>query len=222
MNTATQPIRPIDLRNACEDDYARLSALNDRLRAERLPDDPPVPLEESIEEWRNIPAFVGVSAWVIEEAAGGQAVARGTAYVLRTGENEHLAQFEIGVLPEFRRQGLARRLLAPIAEFARQEGRRLLLTSSNGRVPAGEAFMRRLGAEPGQEGHTNQLDLADLDRDLLARWLREGPERAASFELGLWDAEYPEADLPAITELYAILNGAPRDNLDLEDQHYTP
>ena len=53
-------IRSFALRTASDQDYAMLSELSNILRAERLPDDPPIPLEENSNSWRNIPPFVDV------------------------------------------------------------------------------------------------------------------------------------------------------------------
>jgi len=89
-------------------------------------------------------------------------------------------------------------------------------------VPAGAAFAQRLGARKGLENHTNQLDLRNLNRDLIDRWQTHAPERAADFELGLWEGAYPEADLPAIVALWDVMNTAPRDNLEMEDWRVTP
>ncbi len=43
--------------------------------------------------------------------------------------------------------------------------------------------MKRLGARPGQVNLTNQLDLAELDRELLRRWQERAPKD--EFELGI-------------------------------------
>jgi len=216
------PPRLIDSRLASERDYRLLNVLDNRLRAEWLPDDPPIPLDEYIQNWRNTPPFIDIPRWIIVSADGASAVASGSVSVLRTSENAHLAWFAIGVLPEYRQQGLARHLLTLIADTTQREGRRLLLTSTNEGDPAGEIFMSRLGAEIGQQGHINQLALADLDYGLLDRWLTGGAARAANFEVGFWDATYPEEELPAIATLHDLLNQSPRDGLDMEDQHITP
>jgi GNAT superfamily N-acetyltransferase len=134
-----------------------------------------------------------------------------------TDENRHILDFGIGVLPAYRRQGIARRLLALGADFAEEQGRRLMLCESNDRMPAGEAFLLRLGAERRLETHLNQLALDELDQALVERWLQEGPERAPGFALGFWEGLYPEAELEAIAELHNVMNTAPRGTLDLED-----
>src|SRR5262249_55049730 len=67
----------------------------------------------------------------------------------------------------------------------------------------------------------NQLDLADLDRALLARWQTATPERAAGFTLGWWLGAYPEAELPDIVTLYEAANLVPHGDLEIDDLHWT-
>jgi len=141
---------------------------------------------------------------------------------MRTGENQHLGQFEITVLPEYRRQGLGRQFLAVIAETAQQEGRRLLMTNTTDRIPGGAAFLTRMGAKKGLEAHTNQLRIVDLDRGKLADWLARGQRSLAEFDLGFWDGAYPEESLEAVAELYELINQQPMGELDVEDDHATP
>jgi GNAT superfamily N-acetyltransferase len=120
-------------------------------------------------------------------------------------------------LPEYRRQGLARQLLSRVVELARSEKRRLLMCNTNDRIPAGEAFAIRIGARPGLTGKTNQLLIDDVDRALLRQWQDRAAERAAGFEIGLWDGAYPEADIDAIVELAALLNEIPFGELEIDD-----
>ncbi len=86
----------------------------------------------------------------------------------------------------------------------------------------GEAFMRRIGATIGLSMHSNQLLIADLDRALLERWLADGQRAGDEFELGLWIGDYPEADLPAIADLFNVMNDQPREDLQIGDWHVTP
>jgi GNAT superfamily N-acetyltransferase len=131
-----------------------------------------------------------------------------------------MGQCDITVLPEYRRQGLARRLLEQVAAAAREEKRRLLLTNTTDRIPAGESFMLRLGGVRGLVGHTNQLNLDDLDHSLVADWLERGDR--SRFELGFWDGDYPEEVLTEVAKLYELTNQQPFDDLDIEEMHMTP
>ena len=158
-------ITPFDVRNASAAEYRAANELDNRIRAEYLPEDPPIPLDEQTRDWQKIPVFIGVSAWAVWDDDNSKAIASGSVSVTRLETNKHIAKFNIQVLPEFRRQGIARELLARIADAARQEDRTLLITGTNEQVPAGAAFMQRLGARKGLENHTNQLDLRDLNRE---------------------------------------------------------
>lgn len=218
-------IRPFDVAGASDQEYAALNRHFNRARAETLPDDPPTPLEQTVAEMQNIPPFVAVHAWAgwdTGDGDGPEMRASGVVSFLKTGENAHLVQFDIHVDPEHRGRGVGRELLRRVVEVAQGEGRRLMMTDTNERVPAGEAFMTRLGAERGLEMHTNQLLLAALDPALIAQWQAEGRERAAGFTLGVWDGPYPEDQIEAIAALNDVMNTAPRGDLDMEDMHFTP
>ena len=222
MPAATSQILPFPFAEASDHEYAALNRHFNRAKAETLPDDPPTPLEELIAQMKNIPPFVGAEAWVGWNPDRTEMVAAGVVQWMKTKENAHLAQLDLSVDQYARRQGLGRDLLRLAVQAAQAENRRLLMTETNDRVPAGEAFMVRLGAERGLEMHTNQLSLAELDLSLIGRWQQEGAERAAGFTLGFWNGSYPDDQIEAVSELYDVMNTAPRDGLDMEDMHMTP
>lgn len=215
-------IRPFNIQDADQTEYAAINRHTNIIRRERLPDDPPIQLEETIQMFRNIPPFFDLKMWCAWNPNQTEIVAQGNVGLLRTEENKHLAQSEITVLPEYRLRGLGRHLLGLVSEVARADNRRLLLTQTVDRIPAGEAFMSRLGARKGMQGHTNQLRLADLNHDLIELWLERGRERSTEFELGLWEGPYPEDQLPAVAQLFELTNQQPLENLEIEDTHVTP
>jgi GNAT superfamily N-acetyltransferase len=222
MNTQNLEIHPFDPQTNDMAALQNLGELQNAMRREILPDDPPIPLEEQISNLHNIPSFIGVWFWVACDTAANKMVADANAMIMRTDENQHLLQFEIDVLPEYRQKGLGKQLLGRIAAIAEKEQRRLLITNTSGRVPAGEAFMQRMGAQRGLVGAVNQLRVEDLDRDLVQTWIAQAPERAADFALGLWDGVYPEDQIEAIANLYELTNQQPLGDLEIEDMHYTP
>jgi mycothiol synthase len=222
MSTDTLQVVPINLRDATEHEYVAFNTLVNRQEAERIPEDPPTPLEERRSWLQNAPPVLIMQNWIVWGPDETAMIAEASTWIWDTGQNKHAMDFNINVLPEYRRGGLARRLLAAVADYAEQQGRRTLLTATNSRVPAGGAFMAQVGAERGLETHLNQLAMSDLNRDLVQRWLDRAPERASGFEVGFWDGPYPEEELEAIAGLHNVMNTAPRGSLDLEDSTTTP
>ena len=218
----TFQILPLNIRSASNAEYAAFNQHNNRLRLERLPDDPPVPLEESISNIQNKPPYLEMHFWAAWNPTQTEIMGQGFLMIYRVEENQHLAHFNISVLPEHRRQGMGREILRRIVELAQKENRSMLMTMLSGRAPGAVEFMTRLGAFPGQEGHSNQLQLKDLDKDLLARWLTDGQRNNAAFEIGYWDGAYPEEKLQAIADLYELANQIPLGDLQVEDMHLSP
>jgi len=213
-------IERIDIRKATEQQYTAYNAFLNVMRAERLPDDPPIPLEEDMRRWRTIPNFLDVSVWIGTENES--VVAYASTTIQRVDENKHVLDFGIEVHAARRRRGIGTRLLDLIADLTRREGRRLLITSSRSTIPAAEEFLRRIGATIGLDTHTNQLDLKDLNRDLLRLWQARAKDRAAGFEILLWTGGFPEEYLEQFAELIGAMNRAPRGTLQLEDFRTTP
>lgn len=214
-------IEPFDPRNAADGAYAALYAFTSRLRLELLPDDPLTPLDEAIAAWRAAPALANVVTW-IARGDHGDVLARAQASWPHGEENRLLAQASIQVLPEERRHGLARALLAPVVEVLRARGRHVVIAETSGRVSAGAAFVERLGGERGLETHTHQLRISELDRGLVQAWQERAGERAGAYELRLWEGPHPEADLEAIARLYDVMNTQPLGTLAVEHQSTTP
>jgi mycothiol synthase len=198
-----------------------LTAFQNSIRAERQPDEPPRSVEHTIAARRNVPSFVDYRMWIIGDEAGTAIQALAFAVMLRTEENQHLIQFEISVRPDRRRHRLATRLLREVVQAGAEAGRRLLMGQTYGPVPAGAAFMTRIGATVGMEAHTNRLTLADVDRALLRDWREQGAARNPEFALIWWDGAYPDDELGPIVELMQARNSEPRDDIEIEDMNWT-
>ena len=214
-------IQEINLRSASEHEYLALNRINNAQRAEILPDDPPIPLEESMRSLKNLPDFVDAFAWAAWDANHQEMIASGNIHIARTEENQHIAEMGIYVRQPYRRQGVGTWLLAKISEVARAENRRLLVTESVGNLESGEAFLFRIGGEKGLVGHLNQLRLDELDLRLVETWLERGRGNESVFSLGLWEGPYPENQMDAILELRELENQAPIEDLDIEPTHLT-
>ncbi len=206
---------------ATDYEFEALQKYENEMRAERLPEDPPRSVTGVKADWQTNPPFLKMWVWLVWDAAETAVIAQGIIAYTESEDNQHLAQVSIGVLPAYRRQGIARQLLELIVPIAVSQGRRLLVGNTNGRVPAGEQFMERLGGNRGLATHINQLFLADLDHALLNSWLQIGQKRRAEFELGLWHGPYPEDRLDEIVALHDVMNQQPYDDLDVEEFHIT-
>ncbi len=215
-------IKSFNVKEASQAEYAALNRHLNIIRQERLPDDPPITLDERIQELKNIPPYVDVKIWYAREAGHDDMIAEGLLQLINMEENQHLAQFEITVQPKYRLQGLGRQMLSLITRAAEADNRRLLITTTYDTIPAGAAFMTRLSAKRGLEGHVNQLRLEDLDRNLLAQWMEQGHSLASEFELGLWDGPYPDDRLEAVVQLFELNNQQPFGDIEVEDVHMTP
>jgi GNAT superfamily N-acetyltransferase len=211
----------IDVRTADDTALAVLAAHEQVMEEERTPEDPPEPAEVRIAGWRNSPDFAEIACWVVRDRDGA-IVTDAWTEIWHTGKNEHAIWFNIQVLPEQRRRGIARALLTEAASYTAQRNRTLLMTETTDRVPSGEAFMRRLDAEPGLPGKQRQLDLAAVNRELAQAWLTRGEQDAARYELGFLIGPYPDADMDSLLALHNVTwNSEPRGELDLEDENIT-
>ena len=213
---------PFDPATATANAWQALHILENQGQAEEYPEDPPVTLDFVMRRWRNQPTYVDRRTWLVVAGPEHTPAGRGSVETWNIEENRHAASFSIYVSPAYRRQGLARRLLAEIVPVAQERGRRLLLSWDTDAMPAGAAFLTHLGAQPALVAHFSQLVIADLDRQLLAAWIARARERAGDLELHTWDGPYPEAELLAVARLAEVMNTAPRGDLDIEDEHLTP
>jgi len=212
-------LEPYDVRTAPDAIIEALTAFSNAMLHERQPDDPPLLASQLATHLRHLPDFVDVRAWMVR--GGTRIVAEANVALVRLDQNQHLAQVQLRVLAPYRCQGLGRALLQRVTSAAHADGRTLLMFDTNSRVPAGEAALNRVGAQPGLATHTHQLDLRSLDPQLLSRWTAQGQERAAGYRLEIWEGKVPEADFTAFLQLNQVMNEQPHGELQIEDQQLT-
>ena len=223
MDDTKTRFQPFNLRSASDHEYECLAEFKNILNKEYYPDDPPIPLEEQLQGWKNIPEFVEIRAYAGWNSAGTNIIAYGEMEVEHTEDNQHIAYFGLEVLPEYRCRGLGHQMLEMLLPFATEHHRKLLIVWVNNRIPASTIFVEQIGARKGQEAKTNQLIVSDFDRALMQEWLRRSENLKRDFEIGFWDGAYPEEDLAEITALFEKLaNDQPRDDLEMEDWKVTP
>jgi GNAT superfamily N-acetyltransferase len=217
-------IKPFVAEEAKEEEWRALNTFRNLMIAERLPDDPPETVQRTKSLMLAKPDYVEThrwAAWHDLEDGGKEIIAYCIGHISNTGDNKHALFFNIEVLAHHRRKGLGTHMLEHITEVARNAERRLLITQTLASVPAGDAFLEQVGARVGLESHVNQLDIADVDRELMRRWQERARERAADFDLGLWVGPYPEEHIQEIVDLTKAMNLAPRGDLEVEDFEVT-
>jgi len=215
--------QPIDLEYATEHEYTCLSKFKNVIDLESHPDDPPTPLEEHIQNWKNKPSFVEYEAYVIWNASQTEIIAFCQSMIFQTGDNEHIVRFRIEVLSEYRRQGIGKEALKVLLSFAKRHKRTLWFSFTWDNIPATTLFFERLGARRGSEMKTNQLKIEEFDRGLVERWLKHSEKLKQGFDLGLWDGAYPDSEIEAVASLFQVVgNDQPRDSLEMEDMNISP
>ncbi len=215
-------ILPFDYQNASEAEYQKFLECINISRMERMPDDPPLTLQGLMGDYKNIPDFVVQRVYLAWKPDMSEVIgfSEGNILVNMDG-NAHLFEYNLRVLAPYRRMGIGKNLFLPLLAFAQETGRRLMLTWTDSKVPAGDIVMEKMGAEVGLESFTNRLDVAELDRDLMNQWLAEGPVRGEGFTLGLWEADIPEEDLEQYVMIDRVMNTAPKGTLEIDDFNVT-
>jgi GNAT superfamily N-acetyltransferase len=212
-------VERIDVRTAPDEDVRALATLHNRWNAEVVPEDPPTPVEVVMARMRSMPREVIRADWVAK-APDGSLAGRGLLMRYDTPDNPHLRDTFVYVAPEHRRRALGRGLFARIVDAAARERDDILfLMKSNSRSPGGEAFVKRLGAEPGLNNRTSQLELAKLDRAMVREWASIDPR---GYRLVWIEGDVPADLMPNVIVAYDAMNTAPREGLKMNDWKATP
>lgn len=209
------------VREQPEELLAELYAARALLHAEATPDDPRLPLADDIAALRHLPGNEDGVVLVARDPAGAIAGFSSCGWEDIPGLN-HVLWTDVAVLPDGRRHGLGSLLLGESVAVAEHRGLRLMMGRSRANVPSGEAFCRRFGAEQAMVGRENRLDLRAVDRDLVARWVADGPARAPGYRLEFVAGRTPPELMDRVAEVFNVMNTAPRENMDISDVAVTP
>ncbi|HEX2849497.1 MAG TPA: GNAT family N-acetyltransferase [Acidimicrobiales bacterium] len=212
-------ITSFEAASATDADIRDTHAVEIVIAAEQVPDEPPAPLEETASRIRRPNPSERVVHWLGRDA-GGRAVghARLEADLVN---NPRLAWCHVMVVPDARRRGVGSALLAEGVRTAAALGRTTVGADTHQGVP-GPELLAPLGFTPRLVGHRNRLLLADLDRSLVERWIDAAPDRAPGYTLRFWEGATPDDVLEPFTALLHVMNSAPIDDLDFEDETFTP
>ena len=136
-------------------------------------------------------------------------------------DNREAAFIELDVMPPFRRQRIGAALAKVGVEFAKEQGRPLVGFDANDKVRAGWDFLKSIGAEHKLTGRFSMLKFADVDCAQLEGWVARAAERASDYELLRWDGACPDEYAEAFVNEQNVMNTAPIDDLEYEDEVFT-
>jgi mycothiol synthase len=199
-------------------DLAHAVGLIRLINEERVPEDPVLPDEVYARRIIAPPPDGRRFFWGARE--GGRLV--GGAYLqVSDRDNPQLGFAGVVVLPEARRRGIGQTLLRQLAERASSDGRVKIAGETSDRVPSGAAFARAVGANPGLDMHTNQLDVRELTPDRVRRWIDESRAKAAGYRLEWVDwAQTDDTTIGQVAEAYEAINDMPKGEIALEAEHW--
>jgi len=202
---------PAELREA--------ALLYQALQQERTPEDPLTPVE-AIE--RRLRAEVPGQWRAFFRARDAEGALVGYAVVHRSlnePENAHLRWTELVVSAEHRGKGVGRALLRRLVGAVEGQGDDVVfMTQTTDRVPSGSEFARRIGAEPGLDMKTNQLDLSKVDRAKVDEWAAISPK---GYRLERIDNTVPAELVAPYIQATNGMNDAPRGDLKMADWKLT-
>ena len=219
MPVHTPVIEELDVATASDADLRALNAVDNALEQEAHPGDPVKPDPQGVLDIRCWPSYRRERRWVVRE--DDRIVATGATVVEEVLDNRHLAEIDIRVVPDARRRGLASALLPDLVATARAWGRTSLYAEVRVGGP-GERLATRLGAKQAMVARRSRCVVSELDRDLLTGWVTDAPARAPAYELVRWEGPVPDDLLEAYVDLLHVMNDAPTDDLDVEDEQMTP
>jgi GNAT superfamily N-acetyltransferase len=214
----------VNFKSADADFWKRYHAYRRQRQHESRPDDPQRPDEiEELRLKRDNPfdiehRYEVASDGVLLSWFSGSTAMPGTpAYEA----NKHLFWADIYVRPEHRRQRIGASWVPVMLELMDRHGCTLAGISTEER--SGHAFLKWLGAEPKLVGAENRLKLADVDWNMVQRWIDEGQRRSPQTRLEIYEGRLPDAMLQDFApQLTSLLKTIPFEELDIGEILVTP
>ena len=210
----------IEIRRSAEDLIAEINDLQNEIEAETRPELPGKPADEAVVEVRHLASYFEDWTLLVRDSED-RLAARAAGLVDRSGDNQHVFDLILAVRPAHRRRGIGRWLLAESARAATDAGANLLICWSDSAVAAAEPFARSAGFELALLERESDLVLSGVDWDMVDRWVAEGPGRAPDYALEFVEGLYPEALYDDVIAWQDVMNTAPREQLQVNDDFGT-
>lgn len=136
-------------------------------------------------------------------------------------DNRHSGYVDVAVDPSARRRGIGRRLFEAGVDTMREAGRTHVLAESWD-TPTARDFAKALGLERAADEVKRSQQLRTLDSGSLAAERAAAQQHAAGYELLRLPGPVPDSLLDAVVTMTAAINDAPTDDLQIEDEVFSP
>ena len=214
-------VEPLDLDNADAVTKAAYLRVAQHSHREQIPADGPVPDDELWYGSLNLHPKHPNHYWCVWDEGRTDLVGVVCVSWEDYEDNREHSWLELDVMPPFRRQKVGATLAQVGIEFAQASGRPLVGFDANSHVPASWEFLKAIGAEHKLTGRMSFLKFADVDRALLEGWVARAAERASDYELVRWDGDCPDEYVDAFVNEQNVMNTAPTEDLEYEDEVFT-
>ena len=211
-------VQEIDTRDASEALLRELWEFYGPLHAEELPGDPPVPFERQLADWRNNRDDELILRWALRD--DDEIVAVALAFV-NLEQNLDNGFGRVYVRPDRRREGIGRRLAAPVLEMLSDHSRKRLDTYVIEGHEA-EAVTAKAGLKSVYAEKRSRLMVSDVSMTEMRSWVERVQERAGDYELLSLEPPFPTSDTDKYCELQFQMNTAPMEDYEQDDEVITP
>lgn len=185
---------------------------------EEIPGDPPMPTEARIADWQHVSSHFPVTRWALRDEDG---IVGAALVAYSTDQNLENGFGRVYVHPAKRRRGYGKTLAKVVFDHLEERGRTRFDTMIKKGSPI-EAVAERLGLKPVYEEKQSRLLISELDRGLMRSWIERAAERAADYELLYLRSPIPDEMVERFCALTLVMNTAPRDDFEEEDEVMTP
>ncbi len=211
-------IQEVDTRTASEDLLREMHEYYIPLSAEELPDDPPMPYERRVANWRQVRSDQSIPRWLLRE--GGEILASAVAW-MNLEQNVDNGFGWIYVRPADRGKGHARALAGVMFDRLAEMDRTRFDTYVKEGGEA-ESLVERAGLKSVYREKRSRLVMADVDMEMMRTWVERSQERAGEYELLSLQAPFPDDVVEKYADLQFQMNTAPLEDYEREDEVLTP
>jgi GNAT superfamily N-acetyltransferase len=181
----------------------------DILFREEEPDDPFTPRSLRKDFMKNPSPYYKTFYWIIfsdmEDDRGTIIANASVTFTLANSPsydtNKHVADCGISVHPNYRRNGIATKLLQVLLNKISEYDDKISVIQTGTSLESGHQFCQKLKGIEAIKGAENRLRLVDVDWEMIKQWKKEGSLRATDVIIESFE-DVPENDIQEYVEIY--------------------